>query len=103
MPVYSATKAGLHAFSMALRHQLSQIGIRVYEVVPPVVDTELNPEGRARRGNLPAGLSAEEFTTAVMKGLAADQDEIGYGFSAGLLRASRAEIDERFRQMNDRW
>jgi uncharacterized oxidoreductase len=50
MPVYSATKAGLHAFSMALRHQLSKSGIRVYEVVPPAVDTELNPEGRAHRG-----------------------------------------------------
>ena len=29
MPVYSATKAGLHAFSMAFRHQLLRIGIKV--------------------------------------------------------------------------
>ena len=27
--------------------QLSKLGIQVYEVVPPAVDTELNPEGRA--------------------------------------------------------
>jgi len=52
MPVYSATKAGLHAFSMALRHQLLKSGIKVFEVVPPAVDTELNPEGRAKRGIL---------------------------------------------------
>src|SRR5271157_170682 len=39
MPVYSATKAGVHAFSMSLRHQLMKIGIKVFEVVPPAVDT----------------------------------------------------------------
>jgi uncharacterized oxidoreductase len=30
MPVYSATKAGLHAFSLALRHQLKNQGIKVF-------------------------------------------------------------------------
>ena len=49
MPVYSASKAGLHAFYMALRHQLKNQRIKVFEVVPPVVDTELNAEGRAKR------------------------------------------------------
>jgi len=103
MPVYSATKAGLHAFSMALRHQLSKIGIRVFEVVPPAVDTELNPEGRAQRGNFKANLSPEEFTAAVMKGLEGDVLEIGYGMSAGMLTASRADLDKIFQQMNSRW
>ncbi len=103
MPVYSATKAGLHAFSMGLRVQLARIGIQVFEVVPPAVDTELNPEGRARRGNFRAGVGAEEFAAAAMKGLEADAPEIGYGFSAGLLRATRDELDERFRQMNAGW
>ncbi len=103
MPVYSATKAGLHAFSMALRHQLSPLGIKVFEVVPPAVDTELNPEGRARRGGFQAGLGPEELVSAVMKGLEADAPEIGYGTSAGMLTASRAELDESFRRMNGRW
>ena len=103
MPVYSATKAGLHAFSMALRHQLLKLGIKVFEVVPPAVDTELNPEGRAKRGDFKAGLTPEEFTAAVMKALAADILEIGYGMSAGMLKASRADLDERFQQMNSRW
>jgi uncharacterized oxidoreductase len=102
MPVYSATKAGLHAFSMALKHQLSKLGIKVFEVVPPAVDTELNPEGRAQRGHFKANLTPEEFTAAVMKGLEADVFEIGYGMSAGILRASRADLDESFQQMNSR-
>ena len=103
MPVYSATKAGLHAFSMALRHQLSKSGIKVFEVVPSAVDTELNPEGRAQRGNFRANLTAEEFTAAVMKGLEEDVAEIGYGMSAGMLKASRADLDRSFQQMNSRW
>lgn len=103
MPVYSATKAGLHAFSMALRHQLSKLGIKVFEVVPPAVDTELNPDGRAQRGNFKANLTPEEFTAAVMKDFEGDVLEIGYGMSAGMLKASRADLDRSFQQMNSRW
>ncbi|HUI31568.1 MAG TPA: SDR family NAD(P)-dependent oxidoreductase [Candidatus Acidoferrales bacterium] len=103
MPVYSATKAALHAFSMALRHQLLKTGIKVIEVVPPGVDTELNPEGRAKRGNYKAGLTPEEFVAAVMKSLKADVLEIGHGMTEGAIKASRAELDESFKRMNSRW
>ncbi len=102
MPVYSATKAGLHAFSMALRHQLKNQGIKVFEVVPPAVDTELNQEGRAQRGNFKAGLTADKFVAAVMKGFQNDAFEIAYGMSEGFIQASRAELDKSFQQMNSR-
>lgn len=100
MPVYSASKAGLHAYSMAIRRQLSKTGIKVFEVVPPAVDTNLNPTGRAKRGNFKAGLSPELFVAAVMKGLEGDVFEIGYGMSAAFIHASRTELDRRFEQMN---
>jgi uncharacterized oxidoreductase len=103
MPVYSATKAGLHAFSLALRHQLLKLGIKVFEVVPPAVDTELNPEGRTTRGHFKPDLKPGEFVGAVMQGLQNDQYEIGYGMSEGFIKASRAELDKSFRQMNSRW
>ena len=102
-PVYSATKAAMHAFSMALRHQLMKLGIKVYEVVPPAVDTDLNPEGRARRGNFKVDLKPNEFVDAVMKGLRNDVFEFGYGFTEGSIRASREELDRSFQQMNSRW
>jgi len=103
MPVYSATKAALHAFSMALRHQLSKVGIKVFEVVPPAVDTELNPEGRAKRGNFKAGLTPRDFVASVMKSLKEDVFEIGYGMTEASIKASRAELDKSFQQMNSRW
>jgi uncharacterized oxidoreductase len=102
MPVYSASKAGLHAYSMAVRLQLSKIGIKVFEVVPPAVDTELNPDGRARRGNFKAGLGPKEFVSAVMKGLENDVFEIGFGMTAGFIHASRADLDKSFQLMNSR-
>jgi len=103
MPVYSASKAGIHAFSMALRQQLLKSGIKVFEVVPPAVETGLNPEGRAKRGNYKVDLMPDEFVAAVMKGFKNDIFEIGYGMTAGLIKASREELDKSFQQMNSWW
>ena len=100
MPVYSAPKAGLHAFSMALRRQLAPTGIQVFEVVPPAVNTGLNSAGRARRPQLKIDLEPAEFVAAVMADLQADVAEIGYGFSADVICASREQIERRFEQMN---
>lgn len=102
MPVYSATKAGIHAFTMAFRKQVERLGIRVVEVVPPAVDTELNLAGRAKRGGFRPVLSAATFVAAVMKGLESDAREIGYGTTASSIHASRAELDRAFEQMNSR-
>jgi uncharacterized oxidoreductase len=102
MPAYSASKAGLHAYCMAIRQQLSKVGIKVFEVVPPAVGTELNPSGRAKRGNFKTGLSPKQFVSAVMKGLENDVFEIGFGMTAGCIHACRAELDQSFEQMNSR-
>ena len=103
MPVYSATKAGMHAFSMALRCQLLKLGIKVFEIVPPAVDTELNPDGRVKRGNFKANITPEEFVAPVMKCLKEDVFEIGYGMTERSIKASREDLDKSFRQMNGRW
>jgi uncharacterized oxidoreductase len=103
MPVYCASKAGMHAFSMAIRVQGAKLGIKVFEVVPPMVDTALNPVGRAKRGGYTVGLGSREFVAAVMRDLENDIPEIGYGMTAGYAQASRAELDRRFAEMNARF
>lgn len=52
-PVYSASKAGVHAYTKALRLQLEKSNVQVFEVLPPGVKTNLQngwkippPEGR---------------------------------------------------------
>jgi len=100
MPVYCATKAALHSFTVSLRHQLAGKGIKVFEVIPPTVDTELDRGARAKRGQTDRGIPAQEVADAVMKGLTEDQFEIPVGTAANLVAGSRANFDQIFKNMN---
>src|ERR1700728_1300808 len=40
-PIYSATKAGLHSFTQALRVQMKKTNVRVFELAPPGTETPL--------------------------------------------------------------
>lgn len=77
-PTYSATKAGLRSFTMALRRQLCGMGIRVIEVLPPLVDTP------ATRSVRKSKMSPEALVDRVLRDIARGQDEILPGM-VGLL------------------
>lgn len=68
-------------------------------MVPPAVDTPLTPEGRSKQGDFRPSLGPAEFAAGVMRALAADVPEVGYGATEDLIRTSRAELDERFARM----
>jgi uncharacterized oxidoreductase len=87
-PVYCATKAALHSFSVSLRHELERASVEVIEIVPPAVDTDLGGRGLHNFG-VPLG----EFTDAVMAALERGEREIGFGFSDQARNASRTELD----------
>ena len=95
VPVYCATKAALRSFTLSLRHQLAQTPIRVVEVVPPAVNTDLGGPGLHTFGT-----PAAEFADHVMARLREDALEIPYGSSAEASRASREDLDAIFARMN---
>jgi uncharacterized oxidoreductase len=96
-PVYCATKAALHSFTLTLRHQLAGSAVRVVEIVPPAVNTDLGGPGLHTMG-APLG----EFAEAVMARLAAGELEIAYGTAEPRARAAHAAFDAAFEQMNGR-
>jgi uncharacterized oxidoreductase len=68
VPVYCATKAALHTFSISLRSQLAKTNVRVFEIAPPIVKTELHREAKARKQSqrgIPASAVAQATVNAL--------------------------------------
>ncbi len=95
MPVYCATKAALHSFTLSLRHQLRKTPIRVVEIIPPAVNTDLGAPGLHTHG-----VPLDEFTDSVVAKIKAGELEVSFGTAETWRLASRAELDEYFRQLN---
>ncbi|MDD1757252.1 MAG: SDR family NAD(P)-dependent oxidoreductase [Methanotrichaceae archaeon] len=102
MPVYSATKAAIHSFSMSLRHQLRNTPIRVFEVIPPTVDTDLDKGARDKRGQTDKGMPPSEVAKATINGLEKDEFEIAIGKAQNLIMGSRNNPEQIFQNIN-RW
>lgn len=75
-PVYSATKAAVHSFSISLRGQLAGSSVQVVEIIPPVVDTPLH---RDLPSAPPMAMPLERFLDKAMRGLDKGKDEIPIG------------------------
>lgn len=93
-PIYSATKAAMHSFTISLRHQLSDTSVEVIEIAPPAVNTDLGGVGLHTHGE-----PLDAFADGIFKGLEEGQREIGYGSSVDRLRMSRDEVDEHVANM----
>ncbi|MEE6449810.1 SDR family NAD(P)-dependent oxidoreductase [Gottfriedia acidiceleris] len=93
-PIYSATKAAIHSFTMSLRHQLSKSSVEVIEVAPPAVNTDLGGAGLHTHGE-----PLDDFADGIFNGLKEGKQEIGYGTSVERLRMSRDQVDEHVTNM----
>jgi uncharacterized oxidoreductase len=91
-PVYCATKAFVHSFTISLRHQLRNTGVRVIEVAPPWVESELGAGHStfvAEPGRGPMPLDA--FIAASMQDLASDREELAVAGAKFLYNAGVGE------------
>jgi uncharacterized oxidoreductase len=102
MPLYCATKAALHSFSLSLRHQMKDTNIRVFEIAPPTVDTELDKGARDKRGQENRGIKPEEVAEATIHALGKDGFETAIGQAQFLRMGARTEPERIFQMINAR-
>ena len=100
-PVYNGTKAWLHFWSMTLRTQLRQGRegkIRVVEIAPPTVATDLHreredPDDNKKEKN-PDALDVDEFMEEVARRLEDGEETIGAGMSARIVKQWYDQLGE---------
>ncbi|KQQ38874.1 short-chain dehydrogenase [Rhizobium sp. Leaf306] len=69
--VYSATKAALHSFTMSQRFTLRDTSVKVHEIAPPWVDTDL-----VKKSGDPRAMPLDVFVKETMEKLATDREDI---------------------------
>ena len=95
VPVYCATKAALHSFTLSLRWQLKESVVKVIEIIPPAVDTDLQAPGLHT-----FGVNVDEFADHVFDELESGSIEISYGTAHAASQASRETLDAIYQNMN---
>jgi uncharacterized oxidoreductase len=78
-----------------LRHQLKQSGIKVIELIPPYVQTELGGPLKQVPAGAPKPMPLDTFIAETMKALAGDAEEIAIGDAKYLMSASDAAAGQK--------
>lgn len=94
-PVYSATKAFLHSFTLSLRHLLKARDIEVVEIIPPALNTDLGGKGIHDSAPPVSG-----FIESIFAQLKEGQTELTFGFSETMVKAGPEEMKQAFARMN---
>jgi uncharacterized oxidoreductase len=85
-PIYSATKAAVHSFTLSLRRQLAGSPVKVIALVPPVVETGLH---RHQTRKPPKAMALDGFVKAAMAGLDSGREDVPIGLAKVLRIGSR--------------
>ena len=88
VPVYGATKAGIHSFTYTLREQLKGQGIEVIEIIPPAVNTNLGGPGVHAHA-----VSVDAFADSVYAQLLEGKEEIGFLYTEKMAGKTRKEME----------
>jgi len=95
VPVYSATKAFFHSFTLSAQHLLKSKNIEVIEIVPPALNTDLGGKGIHD-----AAPPVSDFIDAIFQQLKEGKTQLTFGFSDAMVKANADEIKNVFNRMN---
>lgn len=95
VPVYSATKAFFHSFTLSARQLLRSKNIEVIELIPPALNTDLGGKGLHDSAPPVSG-----FIDAVFRQLEEGKTEITFGFSEAMTKANPEELQAAFNRLN---
>lgn len=94
-PVYSATKAFIHSFTLSLRHLLKDRNIEVIELIPPALNTDLG--GKGLHDQAPP---VSDFINAVFEQLHDGKTTCTFGFSEAMAKAGPEQQQQAFERLN---
>ncbi len=94
---YSASKAALHSYTQSLRIALEGTNIKVFELMPPLVNTELSKDIGGENGIQPS-----EVGEALVSALERDEFEIHVGDTAKIYKLFLSSPAEALKAMNSR-
>jgi uncharacterized oxidoreductase len=95
VPVYSATKAFFHSFTLSLRHLLKGKNIEVIEMIPPALNTDLGGKGLHD-----AAPPVSDFIESVFQQMKEGKTELTFGFSEMMVKATPEALLATFNRMN---
>ena len=98
-PVYSAAKAGVHAYTRCLRVQLKATRVAVVELAPPGTETKLFRDEFQAEMKGQKGMPANKLVSQAIAGIEAGKTEIRPGLSNILYLLSRLAPGLPFGQM----
>ncbi|KQS31377.1 SDR family oxidoreductase [Dyadobacter sp. Leaf189] len=95
LSTYAASKAALHSYSQSLRITLEESPVKVFELMPPLVNTEFSQEiGGAN------GIPPKEVADALIHAFETDTFEVRVGRTESLFQLYLSSPTEALRAMN---
>jgi len=94
MPTYSASKAALQSYTRLLRLSLAKTSVKVFEVLPPLVDTDFTK-------NIPTDkMAPNDVADTIISGIEEDKYEIRVGFTDHFYNMNKESPEKAFNALN---
>lgn len=95
IPTYSASKAALHSYTQSLRHTQRDSSVKIFELMPPLVNTDFSKDIGGADGIAPSVVAAD-----LLRAFETDTYEIHVGDTAGLYNLFHSSPADAFAAMN---